>query len=176
MSDVALMWVINEAKNAGVNFTVPRSYKKVTNAIVHDSVAALKVLGIKVGIAQFDPSRKFLWAEQSVKGPSQFFTQSHLKLNWVNTLGFQAAGEKKFQEIKVISEAMATAKSCSSGQLVCLGKSKQQYRKEYKALKAKANDTILYNSSDEKIRINSYVQWLKDKGYAIGTSNNLSSN
>ena len=169
------MWVINEAKNAGVDFTVPSAYQKVTNPIVHDSVAALKVLGIKVGIAQFDPSREFLWAEQSVKVPSQFFTQSHLKLNWVNTLGFQAAGEKKFQEIKVISEAMATAKSCNSGQLVCLGKSKQQYRKEYKALKA--NDTILYNTSKaEKIRINSYVQWLKDKGYAIGTSNNLSIN
>ena len=169
------MWVINEAKNAGVNFTVPSSYKKVTNAIVHDSVAALKVLGIKVGIAQFDPSREFLWAEQSVKGPSQFITQSHLKLNWVNTVQFQGRNQNKFEKIKEISEAMATAKSCSSGQLVCIGKSKQQYRKEYKALKA--NDTILYNTSKaEKIRINSYVQWLKDKGYAIGTSNNLSSN
>jgi len=169
------MWVINEAKNAGVNFTVPSSYKKVTNAIVHDSVAALKVLGIKVGIAQFDPSREFLWAEQSVKGPSQFITQSHLKLNWVNTVQFQGRNQNKFEKIKEISEAMATAKSCSSGQLICIGKSKQQYRKEYRALKA--NDTILYDTSKaEKIRINSYVQWLKDKGYAIGTSNNLSSN
>ena len=169
------MWVINEAKNAGVNFTVPSSYKKVTNAIVHDSVAALKVLGIKVGIAQFDPSREFLWAEQSVKGPSHFITQSHLKLNWVNTVQFQGRNQNKFEKIKEISEAMATAKSCSSGQLICIGKSKQQYRKEYRALKA--NDTILYDTSKaEKIRINSYVQWLKDKGYAIGTSNNLSSN
>ena len=148
----------------------------MTNPIVHDSVAALKVLGIKVDIAQFDPSREFLWAEQSVKGPSQFVTQSHLKLNWVDTLGFENEDiESKFEKIKEISEAMATAKSCSSGQLVCIGKSKQQYRKEYKALKA--NDTILYNTSKaEKIRINSYVQWLKDKGYAIGTSNNLSNN
>lgn len=148
----------------------------MTNPIVHDSVAALKVLGIKVDIAQFDLSREFLWAEQSVKVPSQFFTQSHLKLNWVDTLGFENEDiESKFEKIKEISEAMATAKSCSSGQLVCLGKSKQQYRKEYKALKA--NDTILYNTSKaEKIRINSYVQWLKDKSYAIGTSNNLSNN
>lgn len=148
----------------------------MTNPIVHDSVAALKVLGIKVDIAQFDLSREFLWAEQSVKGPSQFVTQSHLKLNWVDTLGFENEDiESKFEKIKEISEAMATAKSCSSGQLVCIGKSKQQYRKEYKALKA--NDTILYNTSKaEKIRINSYVQWLKDKGYAIGTSNNLSNN
>lgn len=136
----------------------------MTNPIVHDSVAALKVLGIKVDIAQFDLSREFLWAEQSVKGPSQFVTQSHLKLNWVDTLGFENEDiESKFEKIKEISEAMATAKSCSSGQLVCIGKSKQQYRKEYKALKA--NDTILYNTSKaEKIRINSYVQWLKDKG------------
>lgn len=171
------MWVINEAKNAGVNFTVPSSYKKVTNPIVHDSVAALKVLGIEANISQFDPSREFLWAEQSVKGPSQFVTQSHLKLNWVNTVQFQGETQDKFKKIKEISEAMATAKSCSSGQLVCIGKSKEQYRKEYKALKAKENDTILYDTSKaEKIRINSYVQWLKDKGYAIGTSNNLSIN
>lgn len=171
------MWVINEAKNAGVNFTVPSSYKKVTNPIVHDSVAALKVLGIEANISQFDPSREFLWAEQSVKGPSQFITQSHLKLNWVNTVQFQGRNQNKFEKIKEISEAMATAKSCSSVQLVCLGKSKEQYRKEYKVLKAKVNDTILYNTSEEeKIKINSYVQWLKDKGYAIGTSNNLSIN
>ena len=57
------MWLINEAKNAGVDFKVPDAYKKVTKPIVHDSVAALKVLGIKVDIAQFDPSREFLWAE-----------------------------------------------------------------------------------------------------------------
>lgn len=54
------MWVINEAKNAGVDFKVPNAYKKVTDPIVHDSVAALKVLGIEANISQFDPSREFL--------------------------------------------------------------------------------------------------------------------
>lgn len=54
-------------------------------------------------------------------------------------------------------------------------KSKQQLIKEYSGLKPEGKGTILYNSDDvrQKIKINTYIQWLKDNGYAIGTNSNM---
>lgn len=165
LSDVALMWVINQARKAGINFQVPTRYTKVTNPIVHDSV--------KDSIG-FTPSREFLWAEQNSHGPRQYVTQKHLILNWANTLKFQARDQTKFQQIKEISEALPKAKSCSANQLVCIPvgkKSKQQLIKEYSKLKTE--ETILYNSSKQKIDIDGYIKWLKDNGYALGSNSNM---
>lgn len=174
------MWIINQARNAGISFTeldnegkpvstIPSKYKKVTEPIVHDSVK---------DSTGFRPSREFLWAEQNSHGPKQFVTQKHLVLNWANTLRFQAEDQTKFQQIKEISEALPKAKSCSANQLVCMPvgkKSKQQLIKEYSDLKTEG--TILYDiSKEEKIKIdgsNGYIQWLKDNGYALGSNSNM---
>lgn len=91
------MWVINEAKNAGVDFDFKlikaKGWNKVTNPIVHDSVNDIP------GEA-FDPSRKFLWTE-ATSGTSQFDSKSHLKLNWEDTLKFQSKGQRKFQVYRI---------------------------------------------------------------------------
>ena len=169
LSDVALMWVINEARNAGIDFvernkdgtiklnsrgdpvsSIPYDYRRVTNPIVHDSVNDIP------GEA-FNPSRDFLWAN-ATSGSSQFETKLHLKLNWQDTLRFQAEGERKFQDVKKYST----------------GKFTSSKSKAYDKLKLEDNATVLYsNSSKQKLLVSNYVNWLKDKGYAIGSSTNL---
>lgn len=122
----------------------------MTNPIAHDSV------NTKI-VSAFDPSRKFLWAE-ATSGSSQVETKSHLKLNWQDTLKFQAEGEKKFQDVRKYST----------------GKFTSSKSKAYDQLKSENNDTILYsNTADERLLVSTYVKWLKDKGYAIGSSANL---
>ncbi len=71
LSNVSLMWMIDQAKNAGIQFSDAlinkRQYNVVTNPIVHDSTAN-SVMGdgrsSSVG-PFFDPGRDFAWANDN---------------------------------------------------------------------------------------------------------------
>ncbi|MEG1697829.1 MAG: DUF2235 domain-containing protein [Acinetobacter sp.] len=71
LSNVSLMWMIDQAKKAGIQFSDPlinkRQYNVVTDPIVHDSTGN-KVTGDgrgnKVG-PYFDPGRDFAWANDN---------------------------------------------------------------------------------------------------------------
>lgn len=145
LSDVALMWVVKEARLAGVKLDVPAKYNDVQNPTVHDSIGDIGF------ISQYKPNRDFLWANQGVKrgNQEQFNSFNHLKLNWIDTFEFENEDyvRKKGGKFKKIRKLL------------------DDFDKE-KYMRLKKNKTILYdgNVADEKIIIKDYVEWV-NKNY-----------
>lgn len=68
LSDVSLMWMIDQAKKSGIDFNntliAKREYNVVSNPIVHDSTGNDVTFNGRSGIVgpYFDPGRDFAWA------------------------------------------------------------------------------------------------------------------
>lgn len=80
LSDVALMWMIDQAKNSGVVFNdkliESRGYNVISNPIVHDSTGneiGGNGRGTSVG-PYFDPGRDFAWASSTNSHINQHLT------------------------------------------------------------------------------------------------------
>ena len=71
LSNVSLMWMIDQAKKAGIQFSDPlinkRQYNVVTDPIVHDSTGNKVTADGRGGIVgpYFDPGRDFAWANDN---------------------------------------------------------------------------------------------------------------
>ena len=156
LSNVALMWIINEARKAGVHFNestiTKNNYNTVNAPTVHDSVGTL-------GIEQFKPSRDLLWAKDNAKGISQFANIPHLGLTWKGTLDFEnPRGGKKFSQIQQLSKDYS--QTCTGSDCYV----KLNAISKYMQLKDPNNNTILYRSGDanQKIQIDKYLKWIND--------------
>ena len=108
LSDVSLMWIIGEAKKAGVRFnqnTIKAGkWDSIENPIVHDSVG-VSPAGTSVP-KRYLPERVVAWAADA-KGPSMFDSPEHLELVWSETLKFQNADEGgKFQKAHDLVQAI----------------------------------------------------------------------
>lgn len=154
LSNVALMWIINEARKAGVHFNestiTKNNYNTVNAPTVHDSVGTL-------GIEQFKPSRDLLWAKDNAKSISQFANIPHLGLTWKGTLDFEnSRGGKKFSQIQQLSKDYS--QTCTGSDCYV----KLNAISKYMQLKDPNNNTILYRSGDakQKILIDSYLSWI----------------
>ena len=81
LSDVSLMWIIAEAKKAGVKiddgYLKANQYDSIENPIVHDSVGVAPA-GIDA-LKRYYPERKVIWAADG-EGPSMFDSPAHLEL------------------------------------------------------------------------------------------------
>ncbi|WP_323128911.1 hypothetical protein [Psychrobacter sp. K31L] len=179
MSDVSLMWVIQEAKKAGIDFNSTliknKGWNKVTNPIVHDS------LSVELSAVNFTPGRELRWVGADVRkgqAPLQSTNFNHLKFNWQNSLQFQPIvnGTRAdiFQQIRDLSVEFANNNNPACGQLNFLCDA----QKDIYALKGLdadrtednnniGNRTIVYSKNFRgQINISGYVNWLKNnKGY-----------
>ncbi|MCF9047114.1 phospholipase effector Tle1 domain-containing protein [Acinetobacter nectaris] len=108
LNKVALMWMIDQAKNIGVKFNENvinnKKYNQVMNPIVHDSVG-----GVKAKVVLMPPGREFRWSGANNDGNqldnNQHNTFAHLGLNWKDTLQFQAPGKHKFQDAQKFEDS-----------------------------------------------------------------------
>ena len=179
LSDVSLMWIIGQAKKAGVKiddiYLKANQYDSIENPIVHDSVGVSP--GQKFGIKPktYYPERVVAWADDT-KGPSMFTSPDHLELVWGETLKFQNEGsELKFQTARDLSKEILKAKAesfcvdliptslrdCDHKKLL-----DEYYRmKEVglgKDMKPSKDQVILYDSrvKAERIQIKEYLKWI----------------
>ena len=179
LSDVSLMWIIAQAKKAGVKindgYLKANQYDSIESPIVHDSVGVSP--GQKFGIKPktYYPERVVAWADDT-KGPSMFTSPDHLELVWGETLKFQNEGsELKFQTARDLSKEILKAKAesfcvdliptslrdCDHKKLL-----DEYYRmKEVglgKDMKPSKDQVILYDSrvKAERIQIKEYLKWI----------------
>ena len=177
LSDVSLMWIIAEAKKAGVKiddgYLKANQYDSIENPIVHDSVGVAPA-GIDA-LKRYYPERKVIWAADA-KGPSMFDSPEHLKLVWKETLGFQnKESELKFQKAHdLVQEILKAKKDSFCFDLVPTSLFDCDHEKlldEYYGMKTRGLDkqlelsddrVIMYDSRDvnERIQINKYINWI----------------
>ena len=175
LSDVALMFVVQEAREAKITLNVPEQYSNITNPIVHDSV------GVKQDGVNFMPGREFRWVGSDVKlygGSQQFSTFSHLRLNWNDTRQFQPilgplpnTTQGKFELIKSITEEYinnqklglhdVSRRNC--GQIIMCEETKRIAN--LKGIDGDGKTSILYSQNHlREINVIAYIKWLQTKG------------
>ena len=172
LSDVSLMWVIQEAKKAGIDFNdtliAKKGWNNVTDPIVHDSV------GVELSGINFMPGREFRWVGSDVEmfdGRQQFERFAHLKFNWRDSLEFQSKntqGEvlRRFEDIERWTREYNRVDQTSTGHPVCGEVVMCDETEEIVDLKetgAEGNPTILY----KYMQIKDYIAWLKNNGYGL---------
>ena len=188
LSDVALMFMIQEAQEQRVNFDYNlinnKEWNIVTDPIVHDSIGVTRAQingNYTSGAIIFTPGREFRWIGQDVArngAPFQYNTFNHLRFNYNTSLSFQPKGRNRFVEIQNLSndyEANRNKwhhKNCGYIINAC------QEVEDIIALKGwdKENQpTIVYgkgdaNNPDAYINLKGYINWLREKG-KYGLSN-----
>ncbi len=189
LSDVSLMWVIQEAKKAGIDFDSTliknKGWDKVTNPIVHDS------LSVELSAVNFTPGRELRWVGRDVKegdGPLQSANFNHLKFNWQNSLQFQPlngnARRRVFQQIRDLSIEFDNNNNPACGQLGFLCDEQEAIyalkgidKDKTKDNEFRGNQTIVYGKDANGRIVNGgyidivgYVNWLKTSGYYGGLS------
>lgn len=166
------MWVIQEAKKAGIDFNdtliAKKGWNNVTDPIVHDSV------GVELSGINFMPGREFRWVGTDVEmldGRQQFERFGHLKFNWRDSLEFQsknAQGEvlRRFEDIERWTREYNRVDQTLTGHTICGEVVMCDETEEIVDLKetgAEGHRTILY----KYMQINGYITWLKDNGYGL---------
>ena len=177
LSDVSLMWIIAQAKKAGVKindgYLKANQYDSIENPIVHDSVGVAPA-GIDA-LKRYYPERKVIWAADG-EGPSMFDSPAHLELVWSETLGFQnKESELKFQKARdLVQEILKAKKDSFCVDLVPTSLFDCDHEKlldEYyrmkevglgKDMKPSKDQVILYDSrvKAERIQIKEYLKWI----------------
>lgn len=181
LSDIALMWVIQEAGKAGIDFNEKlikeKGWDNVTRPIVHDSIGVKRGGSIGgVGLINFSPGREFRWAGTDARGAQQFANFNHLKLDWNETLKFQPTyktGNKnfrrnKFQQIQGLTQEYLEDESIGCGYVLNACDQTNDIM-ALKTIDGEKNRTIVYDGSNSKetIEIKDYIQWLQNKGYGL---------
>ena len=192
LSDVSLMWIIAQAKKAGVkindDYLKTNQYDSIENPIVHDSVGVSpgQTLGIKP--KTYYPEREVIWVDDT-PGPSMFTSPDHLELVWGETLGFQnkdGDGQTKFQKARDLSQAILKEREellCNDVVPGLPGCDIKKLLDEYygmktvglgKDMKPSKDKVILYDSRipEEAIQLNLYLDWLKDN-YQLNIKSNF---
>lgn len=172
LSDVSLMWVIQEAKKANIKFDntliANKGWNKVTNPIVHDSV------GVKMSGINFMPGREFRWVGADTRmhqGHQQFDRFDHLKFNWRDSLDFQGKNAKgdtlrRFEDIERWTREYNRVDQTLTGHPLCgevIVCDETQEIVNLKVNDAEGNRTILYRN----MQIDRYIAWLKRNGYGL---------
>lgn len=176
LSDVSLMWVIQEAKKAGIKFDdtkiANKGWNNVTNPIVHDSV------GVEKSGVNFMPGREFRWVGSDVKmfdGRQQSERFAHLKFNWEDSRQFQPKGANgtlnRFQQIRDLTLEYNRVDQTKLGHPTCgdvIMCDETQKIVNLKEKDAEGNPTIVYSRSvGGHINIKGYVAWSKRNGYGL---------
>lgn len=194
ISDVALMWMIDQAKKTGIVFNdkliAKREYNVVSDPIIHDSTGN-NLTGDGRGTLMgpyFVPGRQFAWANSDNTHINQHLTgmdqttlakylagyaqpaeqvstnsqTNHLKLNWEQTLEFQAKGQNKFQQLLQIEQEFTRDSDCKPKEIIGGCKALTEYQ-ELKSNDVTGSATIVYRSTreDEAIQITNYLNWIK---------------
>ena len=170
MSDVSLMWVIQEAGKAGIDFDKNliknKGWNNVTDPIVHDSVG-VKMLGINVMHGR-------CWVGTDVEifnGRQQFERFAHLKFNWRDSLNFQSKNAdgkvlERFEDIERWTREYNRVDQTRLGHPVC-GEvvicDETQEIIDLKSNDLEGNLIILY----KYMQISGYVAWLKKNSYGL---------
>ena len=184
LSDVSLMWIIAQAKKAGVkindDYLKTNQYDSIENPIVHDSVGVSpgQTLGIKP--KTYYPEREVIWVDDT-PGPSMFTSPDHLELVWGETLKFQNEDIlrnpdliNKFQKARdLVQEIIEERKELFCNDVVpgLPGCDIKKLLDEYYAMKTvglgkdmkpSKDQVIMYDSEDEdeRIQINEYLKWI----------------
>ena len=173
LSDVALIFMIQEASEAGLKFVVPNEYFNITNPIVHDSI------GVRQSVVNFMPGREFRWVGKDVKlheGQLQMSSFPHLRLNWQDTKQFQPLvgtnrRRNKFEAIQeqtlkyIDNDIKGNHKFC--GQKIICPETEEIIK--LKKNDKEGNPSILYSKSHfgEEIQIQNYIKWLQNNGYGL---------
>ena len=173
LSDVALIFMIQEASEAGLKFVVPNEYFNITNPIVHDSI------GVRQSVVNFMPGREFRWVGKDVKlheGQLQMSSFPHLRLNWQDTKQFQPLvgtnrRRNKFEAIQeqtlkyIDNDIKGNHKFC--GQTIICPETEEIIK--LKKNDKEGNPSILYSKSHfgEEIQIQNYIKWLQNNGYGL---------
>ena len=176
LSDVSLMWVIQEAKKASIKFDdtkiANKGWNNVTNPIVHDSV------GVEKSGVNFMPGREFRWVGSDVKmfdGRQQSERFAHLKFNWEDSRQFQPKGANgtlnRFQQIRDLTLEYNRVDQTKLGHPTCgdvIMCDETQKIVDLKEKDAEGNPTIVYSGSvGGHINVKGYVAWLKRNGYGL---------
>lgn len=187
LSDVSLMWMIDQAKIAGVEFDntkiKDRGFDVVSNPVVHDSTGGgAKLSSENWGAKFFAPGREFRWADdnsQVEKGTAVGQRDAQLGLTWQETLAFQPEDVDKFGDFKKLEleylKAMETASGkarcgstivnrCDELQAIYDFKSREYDDKGQSGDQGTGAKVVLYSNNqtdkNEQIKIQDYLDWI----------------